>query len=70
MKLGMSPITGLIYAGNISRDGTRWLGNKHDVTSDFHFVVLEKFPVGKTHYLTIDGVPTYSITINKLAEVE
>ncbi|MES2593164.1 MAG: hypothetical protein V4608_14880 [Bacteroidota bacterium] len=40
MKIGTSPLTGIIYAGKVSKTGL-WIGNKSDVTDTAPLAVAE-----------------------------
>lgn len=35
LRLGMSPITGNVYVGRMSKDESHWVGDKTDVTEDY-----------------------------------
>ena len=32
--MGVSPITGTIFAGRLNKDKSRWVGEKHDITKE------------------------------------
>lgn len=45
IRLGKSPITNTIYAGHLNKAGTQWIGEKQDVTEDFHNVMGQVIPL-------------------------
>jgi hypothetical protein len=42
IRIGVSPLTGRIFRGRVSKDGDVFIGEKEDVTSDVLRAVLEK----------------------------
>jgi hypothetical protein len=41
-RIACSPLTGRIHMGRVSKDGTHFVGEKKDVTSDVLCSVIEK----------------------------
>ena len=41
-RIGVSPLTGRIFSGRVNRNGTAFVGEKQDVTSDVLRAVVEK----------------------------
>ena len=41
-RIACSPLTGRIHSGQVSRDGTHFVGQKRDVTSDVLGALIEK----------------------------
>jgi hypothetical protein len=65
--LGLSPITGTIYCGRLSKKNKyTWSGQKHDVTSNFISVMLQKFEPGYEHEITVDGKARYKVTVKEI----
>lgn len=73
IRLGVSPITGNVYAGRRLRNGC-WGANKEDVTPDFLACVIEKFhPLpGQSNMTTVildkDGCPAAEIRLTMLGD--
>jgi hypothetical protein len=41
-RIGVSPLTGRIFRGQVSKDGRCFVGKKEDITSDVLKAVIEK----------------------------
>lgn len=41
-RIACSPLTGRIHMGKVSKDGTHFVGQKQDVTSDVLCALIEK----------------------------
>lgn len=41
-RIACSPLTGRIHSGRVSKDGTHFVGEKRDVTSDVLKAVIDK----------------------------
>ena len=55
IRISKSNMTDNIYAGKISSDGTRFIGKKRDVTSDFLKAVIDRWEGHKEQIVTPDG---------------
>lgn len=68
-KIGVSPITNTIYAGNV-RNGM-WVGEKHDVTLPAIIAVAEHLLATKRDAIfTDEGGKRYALRLVKLADDE
>ena len=68
-KIGVSPITNTIYAGNVS-DGM-WVGEKHDVTFPAIIAVAEHLiEANQQVKLTYKDGKIYALRVVKLADDE
>lgn len=65
IRVALTAMTGRIMAGKVNKDGTAFVGEKIDVTSDCLKAVIEMIGVGKTHTVTVDGKPLYEISVRK-----
>lgn len=59
LTIEMSPQTGRVYIGQISKDGTHWVGEKHDVTDVFNMIVFRE-PIIST------GENWYQVSVKQL----
>jgi len=41
IRIGLSPLTGTIYAGRLNKAGTMWNGKKYDVTDECVMAVVD-----------------------------
>jgi len=62
LKLGVSPITGTVFAGRLNKKGNMWI-NKVDITEQFLSCCLQYFKPGTENTISADGKPLYIITI-------
>ena len=58
IRIGVSPVTNVIYAGRLSKDGSMWVGEKHDVTEDAVRSVAE-------HLLKDNSILTFEAKVKK-----
>lgn len=71
IHVARSPLTNNIYAGSASKDGTRWLSDKTDVTNDAicavvdHIIEFEK-RTGEKLELILNGKPVIRVIIEHL----
>ena len=68
-----SPLTNVIYAGSVSKDGTSWLSNRTDVTNEAICAVADhaikfKAKTGKDLELTVDGKVVTRIIVEDLTK--
>lgn len=69
LRLGYSPLTQNVYLGRINpKKPGIWSGEKKDVTNEFISVLLNKFKEGEVHTLTINGTPTFELSIKRIKE--
>lgn len=72
LVLGVSPLTGTVYAGTTICSGTIWSNDKQDVTKEFINCILEKYaPKGDDKessfmFEDINNNPIYKMTITKV----
>ena len=62
-RIACSPLTGRIYQGRISRDGTCFVGRKLDITSDVLCAVVEKAEYHGGSFTIEAGSKTWSVTV-------
>ena len=66
LHVGTSPLTGRIYAGTVAKDRATW-ASKQDVTGPACGAVIEHvLHSGKSVDVSVNGVPTYRITVEKI----
>ena len=66
LQLGLSPLTGKIFLGRVSKSNPElWLDGKRDVTSMFIAVMLQKFEPGTVSDIKVNGVIKYKVTIEE-----
>lgn|GEM_PF-2394198 len=68
LHIAASPLTGIIFAGTVLKDGMTWGANKQDVTIEALVAVAEHtLKFGKPVEISKeDGTPEYRITVEKL----
>lgn len=68
LHIAASPLTGVIFAGNVLKDGRTWGANKKDVTIEALVAVAEHTLLfGKPVEISrADGTPEFRITVEKL----
>lgn len=67
MQLGYSPLTEKIYLGRTKKNKpNEWAGEKRDVTSEFIFVMLQKFEPNTESQITVEGKVKYTITVKEV----
>lgn len=69
IHIATAAITRRIFAGRISKDGTRFVGEKTDVTSDVLKAIIDHIDPGHEITVTESGKPRYTIRV-MLAEEE
>lgn len=67
LVLGLSPITGTIYLGKLSKKDPRtWAGKKQDVTSNFIDVMIQKFEPGYEYDITVNGKVKFQVIVREV----
>lgn len=66
IRVAAAAISGRIFAGRISKDGTRFVGEKIDVTSDVWKAVVDVIEPGHAMTITADGKPRYEIAVRNI----
>lgn len=68
LHISASPLTGVIYAGTVLKDGRTWGAGKKDVTIEALIAVAEHAMMfGKPIDITkVDGTPAFRVTVEKL----
>lgn len=69
LHVGTSPISNVIFAGRLCRDGETWAGQPQDVTVSALVAVAEHVDEteGKRVTVTADGTPRWEITVRDLS---
>ena len=67
MRIACTGVMPRIKAGRPSKDGSCFVGNPTDVTSDCLKAVIEFVGVGHCTTVHVNGLPAYEITVNKVA---
>ena len=71
IRIGTSPLSGIIFAGTLLKGGRKWSANKTDVTKEAIGAVIEHINMQKNPVIvSVNGVPTYEISVRKLVEGE
>ena len=66
-RIGCSPLTNIIYAGKVNKDGQTWRsGTQQDVTSDVIQAIIHYVGIDKQLNVTLDGKPRYTILIKEI----
>lgn len=68
LRIATAALSGRIYAGRVSKDGTRFLDGKVDVTSDVLKAVIDKVTPGHVVTVEVDGKPKYEIEVRDVKE--
>ena len=66
-RIACSPLTGSIYMGRVTKDGTAFAGAKTDVTSDVLGAIIEKADFHGGSFEVEDGSRKWTVTV-KLEE--
>lgn len=68
LRVKVSPLTNIIYAGSLIKNGTLWGANQTDVTSDVIGAIINY--VGDDQKITVnkDSKPAYEISVRKIKE--
>ena len=66
-RIACTGIMRRIKAGRPSKDGTHFIGNPVDVTSDCLKSVIEFIQIGNCVTVEVDGKPAYEITVKAIA---
>lgn len=69
-RIATSPLTGRIYQGRTNKDGTAFVGEKRDVTSDVLCAVIEKAEFHGGSFEIEGGGQTWTVTITKETQNE
>ena len=66
IRIGTSPITGVVYAGKLNKAGTMWVGEKQDITDEAIGAVAESLLKTKEKLpFTVDG-QNYELLVIKV----
>ena len=69
LHVAQSPLTNIIYAGSVSKNGNTWLSNKTDVTHEAIGAVAEHaLEKGETLVVNKNGKPFAEICVKALQE--
>lgn len=63
IRVATAALSGRIYAGYPTKDGTRFREPRHDVTSDAIKAVIDHIGIGNTATINEDGKPAFEITV-------
>lgn len=66
IRIAATAISGRIFAGHISKDGTCFVGNRQDVTSDVWKAVVDVIEPGHAITINADGKPRYEISVREI----
>jgi len=66
IRIAAAAISSRIFAGRVSKDGTRFVGEKRDVTSDVWKAVVDVIGPGHEMIVNVDGKPKYAITVREI----
>lgn len=64
-RIACSPLTGRIHAGRVNKDGTAFVGEKRDVTSDVLRAVIEKAEYHGGAFEIEAGGQVWTVTVKK-----
>lgn len=67
MRIAASPLTGRIHAGRVNRQGTAFVGEKKDVTSDVLRAVVEKAEYHGGPFEIEGGGRKWTVTVTEAA---
>ena len=62
-RIACSPLTGAIYMGRVTKDGTAFAGAKTDVTSDVLGAIIEKADFHGGTFEVNDGSRKWTVTV-------
>jgi len=65
LKLGVSPLTKIVYAGRVNKKETMWI-DKVNVTEQFLSCCIAYFKENEKNTITVDVKPEYIIYIKKV----
>jgi hypothetical protein len=64
-RIACSPLTGRIHAGRVNKQGTAFVGEKRDVTSDVLRSVIEKAEFHGGSFEIEGGGQKWTVTVTK-----
>lgn len=64
-RIATSPLTGRIFRGRVNKDGTAFVGEKQDVTSDVLCAVIEKAEFHGGSFEIEGGGQKWTVTVTK-----
>lgn len=67
IRIACTALMKRINAGRVNKEGTAFVGEPKDVTSDCLKAVIDFVEPGKTVTVNENGQPAYEITVRKLA---
>lgn len=65
VRLSVSLLGQNVYIGKLSKDGSRFIGQKKDITSDFIKAVIDKFK-NSTSIIGAKGEIQYRLTVEEI----
>lgn len=65
-RIACSAVTGTIFLGVPSKDGTHFIGKKDDVTSNCLKAVIEHVGDGQIATIHVAGTPTWTIEVRRV----
>ena len=64
-RIACSPLTGRIHSGRVNKQGTAFVGEKKDVTSDVMCCVIEKAQFHGGSFVIEGGGEKWTVTVSK-----
>ena len=73
IRVGTSPLTGIIFAGHVLKDGKTWAANKQDVTIEalqavVNHVLNADEDSAAVALFDVDQVPIFKITVERIKD--
>ncbi len=63
LRVACAAVSGKLYAGRISRDGSTFVGTPIDVTSDVLAALLDYCPIGQQRVIRANGKAVYTLQV-------
>lgn len=64
-RLAVAALSQKAYVGRVSKDGTRFLDGKQDVTNDFLKAVVDRF-LGSETTITVSDGKAYKVVVTEI----